>query len=234
MSFYTKFAETYESVFPFSAALDGFLQHHLPAAPASVLDVGCGTGHYAGRLSQHGYTATAVDLDAAMIDYARAHYPAVDFHVMNMLDIGTLAQSFDGTVCIGNTAAHLTRMQFGDFTGAVRDVLAPGGPFILQVMNWDYVLTQAMVTFPVIEGDGEAVFYRAYRDITEKQVTFATRLEVGGEIVFEDAVPLYPMRSAKIVALVGVRGLRPVEHVGSYGGAPFDPEVFSANVFVFR
>jgi glycine/sarcosine N-methyltransferase len=234
MSFYTQFAETYESIFPFSAAVYGFLRRHLPPAPAHMLDVGCGTGHYAGPLSQDGYTATAVDLDAAMIDYARAHYPAVDFHVLNMLDVGALDQSFDGVACIGNTAAHLTSTQFGEFNGAVRDVLAPGGPLILQVMNWDYVLTQASVTFPVIEGEGDAVFYRAYLDISETQVTFATRLEVRGKTVFEDAVPLYPMRSAEIIAVTAERGFKLVEHVGSYGGAPFDAEVFSASVFAFR
>jgi len=234
MSFYTQFAETYESIFPFSAAVYGFLRRHLPADPARVLDVGCGTGHYAERLSRDGYTAIAVDLDVAMIDYARAHYPAVDFHVMNMLDIGRLGQSFDGVACIGNTAAHLTQTQLGDFTGAVRDVLVPGGPFILQVMNWDYVLAQTMVTFPVIEGAGDAVFYRAYRDICEAQVTFATRLEVRGKTVFEDAVPLYPVRSAEIIAVSAECGLKLVEHVGSYGGVPFDADVFSANVFVFR
>jgi len=234
LSFYTQFAETYESIFPFSAAVYGFLRRHLPPAPAHVLDVGCGTGHYAGSLSQDGFTATAVDLDAAMIDYARAHYPAVDFHVMNMLDIGRLRQCFGGVACIGNTAAHLTRTQFGEFTGAVRDALAPGGPFILQVMNWDYVLTQTMVTFPVIEGDGDAIFCRAYRDISEMQVTFATRLEVRGETVFEDAVPLFAMRSAEIIAAAAEHGLKLVEHVGSYGGSPFDAEVFSANVMVFE
>ena len=234
MSFYTQFAETYESIFPFSGAVYRFLRRHLPPAPARVLDVGCGTGHYAGPLSQDGYTATAVDLDSAMIDYACAHHPAVDFHVLNMLDIGALGQSFDGVACIGNTAAHLTQTRFGEFLGAVRDVLGPGGPFILQVMNWDYVLTQTRVIFPVIEGDGDAVFYRAYRDISEMQVTFATRLEVRGETIFEDAVPLYPMRSAEIIAVAGEGGFKLVQHVGSYGGALFDAEVFSANVFVFR
>ncbi len=234
MTFYTQFAETYESIFPFSSAVYEFLRRHLPTPPAFVLDVGCGTGHYAGPLSQDGYTAIGVDLDAAMIDYARAHYPAVDFQVMNMLNIGKLGQSFDGVACIGNTAAHLTHRQFGLFAGAVRDVLATGGPFILQVMNWDYVLTQTKVTFPVIEGAGEAVFYREYRDVSEAQVTFATRLEVRGNTVFEETVPLYPMRSEELVTRVVALGFDLVEHAGSYAGVPFDPDVFSANVFVFR
>ena len=101
-------------------------------------------------------------------------------------------------------------------------------------MNWDYVLTQASVTLPVIEGEGHAVFTREYRDITATQVTFATRLTVQGEVVFEDAVPLYPMPSAEIVDCHRARGFEVVEHLGSYSGAPYDPSVFSANLFVFR
>lgn len=233
MSFYTQFAETYESIFPFSRTVYGYLRRYLPPVPAHLLDVGCGTGHYAGRLADEGYSVTAVDLDTAMITYGRAHYPRVAFHIMNMLDIGTLAQSFDGVACIGNTAAHLKQAGLVDFLDAVRHVLVPGGPFILQVMNWDYVLAQTKVDFPAIEGEGEAVFTRAYRDISEEHVTFATRLEIRGETVFEDAVPLYPLRSEDLVAHAAAQGFRLIEHVGSYAGAPFNPVVFSANVMVF-
>ena len=112
MSFYTQFAETYESIFPFSEAVYGFLRRYLPAPPASVLDVGCGTGHYTGALAADGYDAVGIDLDAAMIAHARAHYSTARFHVMDMLDIADLDHPFDGLACIGNTAAHLTQAQF--------------------------------------------------------------------------------------------------------------------------
>jgi SAM-dependent methyltransferase len=227
MSFYTQFAETYEAVF-------SFLRQHLPGPPARVLDVGCGTGHYSGALAAQGYDTTGIDLDPAMIAHAQERYPAAAFHVMNMLDIAELGRTFDGVACIGNTAAHLTRAEFAGFVETVRGATAPGGPWVLQVMNWDYVLTRDVVTFPVIEGEGDAVFHRAYRDITESRVTFTTRLEVAELVIFEDAVPLYPMRSAEVIALHEAAGFRLVKNVGSYGGAAFDPDTFSANLFVFR
>ncbi len=234
MSFYTQLADSYESIFPFNDGIYGFVRRYLPAPPASVLDIGCGTGHYTGALAGDGYAAVGIDLDEGMIAHARAHYAAARFHVMDMLDIADLDRTFDGLACIGNTAAHLTQAQFARFVDAVAGVRAPGGPWILQVMNWDYVVTRSKVTFPVIEGAGNAVFTREYRDITTTQVTFATRLEVGGEVVFEDAVRLYPMLSAEIIDCHRARGFEVVEHLGSYAGALYDPAVFSANLFVFR
>jgi len=234
MSFYTQFADSYESIFPFSASIDAFLRRFLPVPGARVLDVGCGTGHYAGALAADGYDVLAVDLDPAMTAYAQAHYPDADFRVLDMRDIGRLEKGYDTVMCIGNTAAHLTQGEFGHFVEAVNGVRRPGASWILQVMNWDYVVTQESVTFPVIEGEGGATFYRTYRDISSARVTFATRLEVGGRVVFEDAVPLYPLLSDEIIRLHHAQGFELIEHVGSYGGAAFDPGSFSANIFVFR
>jgi len=233
MSFYSRFASAYEAVFPFSRDVYDYLQRHLPPTPASLLDVGCATGHYAGPLALEGYALTALDLDPEMIAYAGDHYAGVDFRVMDMLDIASLGLRFDGVFCIGNTAAHLAREQFGDFVTSVNSVLTPAGVFILQVMNWDHVLGQSEVTFPTIRAPGEVVFHRFYRDISDVTVTFATRLEVAGHLVFDDAVPLYPIRSGEIVAMCEPQGFQLVEHVGSYAGARFDPEVFSASIFVF-
>jgi len=234
LSFYSQFATVYEAVFPFSQGVYAFLRHHLPAPPAALLDVGCATGHYAGPMAQEGHSITALDLDPEMIAYARDHYTGVDFRVMDMLDVGTLGRGFDGAYCIGNTAAHLSQGAFGHFVSSVSGVLPPGGVFVLQVMNWDYVVGQSDVSFPVIHAPDDVVFYRTYRGISADTVTFATRLEVAGDIVFDDAVPLYPMRSSEMVAVCEAQGFRLVEHVGSYSGATFDPGVFSACIFVFR
>jgi SAM-dependent methyltransferase len=234
MTFYTQFAETYDAIFPFSEAVYAFLRRHLPDAPARVLDVGCGTGLYAAALASDGYDAVGIDLDAAMIARAQVRQPEAAFHVLNMLDIATLGRAFAGVMCIGNSAAHLTQREFSEFVAAVAQARLPGAPWILQVMNWDYVLTQEQVSLPVIEGKDGAVFHRTYREIRPSQVTFATRLEVERRVLFEETVPLYPLRSAEIVACHQERGFDLIEHAGSYGGAAFDPDIFSANIFVFR
>lgn len=247
MSFYAEFAEHYEAIFPFNEAVYALLRRYLAPEHRRCLDVGCGTGHYCGRLAVDGFDAVGIDLDTAMIAHARRRYPQATFHVLDMLDIANLLPRdhnpafaqyaeglFDAAFCIGNTAAHLTQTQFAQFLGSVQRVLNPGAPWMLQVMNWDYVLERESFTFPVIEASQGLTFHREYRAISAAQVTFHTRLQSGPDVIFEDAVALYPLPSEDIVRLHQEHGFTSVDHFGSYAGAPFDPAVFSANIFVCR
>jgi 2-polyprenyl-3-methyl-5-hydroxy-6-metoxy-1,4-benzoquinol methylase len=244
MSFYAEFAEHYEAIFPYSDTVYALLRRSILPEHRRCLDVGCGTGHYCGRLAADGFEAVGIDLDAAMIAYARLRYPQATFHVLNMLDIAELVSTdsteltegdrrFDAAFCIGNTAAHLTQAQFSQFLDRVQRVLKPGAPWILQVMNWDYVLEQEAFTFPMIETPHGLKFHREYRAISEAHVTFHTRLQSGAEVIFEDEVQLYPLCSADIARLHQEHGFTSVAHFGNYAGVSFDPAVFSANIFVF-
>jgi hypothetical protein len=78
-----------------------------------------------------------------------------------------------------------------------------------------------------------AVFHRGYGDITPHGLTFRTGLDIEGERVFDDEVRLYPLPSVDMAAGHEQRGFRLVEHVSDYAGSGFDPDVFSANIFVF-
>ena len=242
MSFYTQFTQHYEAIFPFSETVYTFLRRYIPPG-WRCLDVGCGTGHYTGRLADDGCKSTGIDLDAAMVAHAQTHYPQAIFHTMNMLDIADLLfpTPFQTIFCIGNTAAHLTQAQFATFLDAVRRTLAPGGTWILQVMNWDFVLTQPSFTFPVITANNDIIFRREYRDISEQHVTFHTRLQAGDSgisrdagTIFEDSVPLYPLRSSRIIEMHEKAGFTCTGHFGNYAGSSFDPGKFSANIYVFR
>ena len=239
MSFYAEFAGYYEAVFPFNETVYALLRRYILPEHRRCLDIGCGTGHYCGRLASDGFNAAGIDLDAAMVTYARQRYPQAAFHVMNMLDIASLVSTdqadfrFDAAFCIGNTAAHLTPAKFAQFLDSVKHVLKPGAPWILQVMNWDYVLQQDSFTFPIIETPQGLTFHREYLDISATQVEFHTRLQSGADVIFEDEVPLYPLRSADIVRLHRERGFTLIDHFGSYACASFDPAVFSANIHVF-
>ncbi|MBN2001761.1 MAG: class I SAM-dependent methyltransferase [Anaerolineae bacterium] len=241
-SFYADFAPYYESIFPFSETVYAFLRRYLMLGRPRCLDVGCGPGHYCGRLAGDGFSATGIDLDAAMIEQARLHYPQATFHCMDMRDVAQLgavttgegAMLYDAIFCIGNTAAHLTRSQFAAFVSAMRQLLCSDGLWILQIMNWDYVLTQPEVNFPVIQTNAGAVFHRRYTAISEAEVAFQTRLEVRGRRVFEEALPLYPLRSNACTDLHAQYGFKCEEHFGSYRGDPFDPGVFSPDLYVFK
>lgn len=50
-----------------------------PPAGATLLDVGCGTGHFSRRFAAAGLHVTGLDPDAAMLDYARRLGGGVDY-----------------------------------------------------------------------------------------------------------------------------------------------------------
>ncbi len=53
-------------------------RRHLGRAPATVLDVGCGTGAHAIELARRGHAVTGVDLSQAMLDRAAQKAAALD------------------------------------------------------------------------------------------------------------------------------------------------------------
>jgi 2-polyprenyl-3-methyl-5-hydroxy-6-metoxy-1,4-benzoquinol methylase len=232
MSFYAQFAKYYEDIFPFSSGVYAFLRRYSTPSHRS-LDVGCGSGHYTGHLAADGYDVTGIDLDSAMIAYAQQHYPDAAFNTMDMRNILELGVEYDFIYCIGNSGAHLPQDAFATFLTDLRTILKPRGAWILQLMNWDYVIKQDSVTFPIITTENDLRFTRAYTHISPASVQFETALVSGSETIFEDAVPLYPMGSQDLIRMHAGLGFSPVAHYGNYGGGAFDPDVFSASIYVF-
>lgn len=66
----TELVEVYDAINTSRDDFDFYIQE-LPNPPASVLDVGCGTGTFAIELAQLGYAVTAVDPAAQMIAAAK-------------------------------------------------------------------------------------------------------------------------------------------------------------------
>jgi 2-polyprenyl-3-methyl-5-hydroxy-6-metoxy-1,4-benzoquinol methylase len=80
-------------------------------APSSVLDAGCGTGRVAVELARRGVDVVGVDLDASMLETARAHAASLTWIEH---DLATLAldRTFDVVVMAGNVllfTAHGTQ-----------------------------------------------------------------------------------------------------------------------------
>src|SRR5208283_163618 len=95
---------------------------------SKILDIGCGTGHLAGKLMQRGYEARGVDFSEAMVRYAREHYGADHFEVGDIERIPFPDNSFDGVMCLG-VMEYLS----GD-DAALREmwrVLKPGGRAVI-------------------------------------------------------------------------------------------------------
>lgn len=235
MGFYSEFAEHYEKIFPCRPATVDFLDRTLPAG-GTILDVGCGTGGVLAALVERGRRGLGVDPDPEMVAAARRAHPGCEFRTLGMENLGVLGDRvFEGIFCVGNVLPHLPARELGGLLETVHDLLAPGGVWVVQTVNFDPLLAKSRHDFPVIEIPGDGLrFHRSYLDIDEVALTFSTRLEQHGRTLFEGETTLYPRRAAAYGKLHAEAGLRPAGHEGDFAGTPFDPERSGANVMVWR
>lgn len=235
MAFYTDFAGHYEKIFPYREGVFKFLDQWLPAN-GRVLDVGCGTGRYCAELDKTGRSCVGIDLDPGMIGEAERLNTAGDYRILGMEDIRLLpAGSFNGVVCIGNVLPHLPAGRMAAFIMDMNALLAPGGVWIFQTVNFDPILKNEDFVFPELTfPESDLTFLRWYEDIRVDRLSFHTSLMGPEGEIFGGEVVLYPRTSVDY--LLGHRnvGFEKLGHFADFSGRGFSPEENSGSVFVFR
>ncbi len=93
---------------------------------ADVLDAGCGTGRVAIRLAELGYGVVGVDLDASMLDEARAAAPHLRWVHADLTDL-VLDDPVDLVVAAGNLWPLLTPGTHARVVARLAAHLRPGG-----------------------------------------------------------------------------------------------------------
>lgn len=94
-----------------------------------VLDAGCGTGRVAIELARRGYATVGVDVDAALLDRARAKAPALEWHLGDLarLDPDSAPGPFAAAVLAGNVMVFVARGSERAVLANVARRLLPGG-----------------------------------------------------------------------------------------------------------
>jgi 2-polyprenyl-3-methyl-5-hydroxy-6-metoxy-1,4-benzoquinol methylase len=93
-----------------------------------VLDAGCGTGRVATELSVRGFSVVGVDLDAQMLDTARAKAPDLTWILADLSEAGAhLHTEFDVVVMAGNVMIFVEQGSEATVLEQLAAVLVPGG-----------------------------------------------------------------------------------------------------------
>lgn len=234
MAFYTEFSGYYETVFPFRQPVLDFLNHWLPPR-GRLLDIGCGTGAYCGRLVGPERRCLGVDLDPHMIGVAEKNHPGAEFTIMDMETIGILPENgFTGIYCVGNVLPHLPAGRLMDFLADLKRLLVPGGVWIFQTVNFDPLVGRREYVFPVRNfPEHDLQFHRRYRARPGGKFRFQTRLVHHGQDVFEGEVSLFPRTSSHCLDHHREAGFRLLAHFADFDERPFDPRENSGSVYVF-
>jgi SAM-dependent methyltransferase len=98
----------------------------LVSPPARILDAGCGTGRVAVRLAELGYDVVGVDVDASMLDVARAEAPDLDWRLGDLATFA-LGETFDVVLVAGNTIPLIEPGTLLDVCERLGHHLTPGG-----------------------------------------------------------------------------------------------------------
>ncbi|MDY0109924.1 MAG: class I SAM-dependent methyltransferase [Candidatus Krumholzibacteria bacterium] len=243
MSFYTDFAAHYEKIFPFRPATLAFLRRHLPAR-GRIIDLGCGTGHYAGALAAAGLEAVGLDLDEAMVEAARRRYRGAQFVATDLTEVRAVVATAQGAFCIGNVLPHLAPAARAQFLRDLAVVLPPGAPWLAQTVNFDRLLPlSAPHDLPPIEAGGGLVFARRYEPGPGASIRFVTALmradpskqdQEDSETVFTGETVLWPLASRELAAANAAAGFHLQDQWGGFGGEVFDAAGSGACVQVYR
>ena len=155
--FYTSIAKYYSEIFPYNPAQLIFIKNRAgELVRKQILDIGCATGELAFHLAEAGAKVTGIDLNEDLLNQAWSNktHPNCTFKNGNMLALKTdyYPGQFDLVLCFGNTLVHLENNDQVQlmFNGAY-SVLQPGGHFLIQILNYDYILEDKVSELPLIE-----------------------------------------------------------------------------------
>jgi SAM-dependent methyltransferase len=123
--------------------------HALLGGPGAILDAGCGTGRVAIHLARLGHHVVGVDLDASMLDEARAAAPELDWRLVDLAEPSALHldHPLDAVVAAGNLWPLLTPGTHAAVVAALAGLLRPGGLLVAG-----FGLDDAHVPFTLPDG----------------------------------------------------------------------------------
>jgi glycine/sarcosine N-methyltransferase len=230
MNAYDIIAENYGDIFPLGIERVEYVESLL-TRPGGFLDLGCATGDLCLEIAGTGREVHGIDTNARMIGIARSRarsqplvrtQPRIDFRVMDMLGIGNHFGhgAFALVTCFGNTLPHLDSLaRITEVFCRVRSLLAGGGRFVFQILNYDRILAENKCDFPVIEKRG-FVFTRMYEFLDDK-IRFTIGMETGGEKAFASSI-LLPITGQSALSALRAAGFEHVQCYGDYSLKPSD------------
>lgn len=229
MAFYSDLAETYDALFPVSAAQQQMFDFLLGEKVERVIDAGCGTGAQLLHFAAAGVACVGFDPDPVLVSIARrklAPYPKARVFEGGFSDMARLAApGADLVLCLGNSLVHIPRDEAARFFADAAALLAPGARLLLQILNYERLhREQVSELAPIRAEGGVAELRRFYLWEGPRKVRFRTRLVLargGLPAVRENEIFLYPLFPAELRAMAARAGFGEILFFGDFARNEF-------------
>jgi 2-polyprenyl-3-methyl-5-hydroxy-6-metoxy-1,4-benzoquinol methylase len=216
--FYTTISKYYSEIFPYQPAQLQFVKNRAGELTGiHVLDIGCATGELAFQLANSGTIVTGIDLNEDLLNRAKSNkiHPNLHFQTGNMLELANdfKPSQFDVVLCFGNTLVHLqTPDLIQQLLKGVFTLLKPGGQFLLQILNYDYIIGEQVSELPTIETENIR-FDRKYSfEENNPLIRFQTGLTLKKENkTISNETQLFAIKSTELIELLQNTGFIGIE-----------------------
>jgi len=240
--FYSSISKYYSEIFPYKPVQLNFVKSRAgELAGKRILDIGCATGELAFQLAKEGAKVTGIDLNKDLLGQAigwsgfqsaqsKRHEsefasPNPEFQVGNMLDLKKDFNSghFDAVLCFGNTLVHLQTLELmQQMLDGVYLILKNRGQFLLQILNYDYILDEQVSVLPLIETDNIR-FVRKYGfEDNDPIIRFQTDLALKKEDkTISNETTLFALKSKNLIQLLKYAGFTEIDLFSNFKQEPF-------------
>ncbi|MBN1315497.1 MAG: methyltransferase domain-containing protein [Anaerolineales bacterium] len=141
---YDAISKVYDNVRAGDVELIDRLLAELSIDSPCILDIGCGTGNYAGLFKRAGVQIYGVDPSGGMLEQARKKYPNVDFRQGTAGDLPFKDAFFD-MVYLTDVIHHVP--DIGRMFGEIHRVLAPGGKVCIVTQSHRQIEVRPIARF---------------------------------------------------------------------------------------
>jgi len=189
-----------------------------------VLDLCCGNGRHMVHLSRQTPFVVGLDYSNDLLALARKNLGEGSVLLRGDMRAIGLAENFDVVTNFFTSFGYfLTQAENLRVVHEMARVLKPGGRFIVDYLNADYV-TAHLVPESVREHEGFTIREKRWISEVRRRVNKTTRLCKGNDILGEwgESVQLY--EATEFRALLDRGGLEVDRVFGDYTGAPMDAE----------
>ncbi len=161
------------------AGVDKFLSYLKPGS--SILDVGCGSGHKARYLVDHGFKVKGFDFSEEMVRLSKEQVPEGQFFLWDMTKPLDETEKFDA-IMMQASLLHIPKNKVNLVLDNMKKILKPESYLYVSVKKaWENQAEQG-----VIKEDDYGYEYERFFSFFEKEELEEYIREVGLQIVFAD------------------------------------------------